>query len=59
MATQPKQLRHEDAAHLTDGVHIFQVPKKHAEAILNAIEGLRHSFEDVGGRFISHPKQKD
>lgn len=61
MTTNQKQLRHltdDESAFVTDGELVFKVPVKYASAIVK-IEGLRHSFEDLGGRFISHEKQKD
>jgi len=54
MENKLKQLAEQDAAHVTDGKIVFQVPKEHAHAILEAVPALRYSFEHVGGRYVGH-----
>ena len=50
--SKPIQLSHVNAAHLTDGELVFQVPQKYAAAILEAVPELRHSFESLGGTYV-------
>ena len=42
-----------ESAHVADDKgRVFAVPKEHARAIINAVQGLRFSFEHLGGKHL-------
>ena len=53
MSDQVRLLTDEESAHVADDKgRVFTVPKEHAPAIINAVRGLRFSFEHLGGKYL-------
>jgi hypothetical protein len=49
---QLKQLTDAEAAHIAVDGKVFQVPREHATAVIQAIPGARFSFEHLGGKHV-------
>ncbi len=56
MSDEVRPLKDEESAHVADDKgRVFTVPKEHAPAIINAVRGLRFSFEHLGGKHLGTP----